>query len=53
MIKGGGEAALFHYYLQRGHSKEELESLTTFEQIFYIASMEVEAEAWEAATKNE
>lgn len=30
---------LIHYYIQRGHSKDEILSLSKVEKLFYIASM--------------
>lgn len=31
---------LMHYYIQRGHSKDEILSLSEVEKMFYIASMQ-------------
>ena len=31
---------LIHYYIQRGHSKDEILSLSKVEKLFYIASMQ-------------
>ncbi len=35
---------MFHYYLQRGHSLKELESLSAMEKAFFMAGMQLEAE---------
>jgi hypothetical protein len=43
------ELYMMHYYLEKGHSIRELQSLTFTEKIFMLASMSLTGEEMKAA----
>lgn len=50
-MKQDAEAEMIGFYLLRGHSLNELLSLSTIDKLFYVSAMEIYIEEIEKNTK--
>lgn len=50
-MKQDAEAQMIGFYLLRGHSLNELMSLSSIDKLFYISAMEIYAEEMEKAAE--